>query len=222
MRRRPRKTSETLTEFLSAELPPSRCNDVEHFAGAIADAGKRYDRYDERRADWEKYSQRRARLQRLTTLSAGLATALCSLDVLSRDELESLIGLEKIDQLNGLLTLLNRHAVALGRQTQMRGKPTDHATERWILTMADIFENAFSRPPTVSGSGEDPTARRGRFYRMLELGRPSRFARHGRLSIKHVQTLLKSRKPSDSLADFVRLTTKTAGDVKVPPARTEE
>jgi hypothetical protein len=60
--------------------------------------------------------------------------------------------------------------------------------------MADIFENALSRPPTVSGSGQGSTGRRGKFYRLLELGRPSRFAQHGRLSLKHIQTLLKSRK----------------------------
>ena len=38
------------------------------------------------------------------------------------------------------------------------GNPTDYATERWILELADIFENAFSKPPSISGSGEDPAA----------------------------------------------------------------
>jgi hypothetical protein len=194
-RRRPQNDNEILIDFLARELPPARRNDAQHFAKAIGKAGERYDRYDERRTDWEKYSQRRSRLDKLETLSAGLVIALCSLDVLSRDDLESQIGLEKIDQLNGLLILLNQCAPVLSRKIQTRGKPTDHASEKWILAMADIFENAFSRPPTISGSGEDPSARRGKFYRMLELGRPSRFARHGRLSLKHVQKLLRSRKP---------------------------
>jgi hypothetical protein len=131
--------------------------------------------------------------------------SLCSLDLLSRDDLESVIGREKIDYLNGLLLLLNQQADSLEGQTQVRGKPTDHATERWILTLADIFENGFLRPPSVSGSGEDPARRRGKFYRMLELGRPSRFPRHGRLSSKHVQILLKLRTKSMSLEEAARL-----------------
>ena len=69
--------------------------------------------------------------------------------------------------------------------------------------MADILENALSA--RISGSGEDPVSRRGKFYRMLELGQPSRFPRHGRLSPKHVQTLLKLRTKAMSLEDVGRL-----------------
>ena len=94
------------------------------------------------------------------------------------------------------------------------GNPTDYATERWILELADIFENAFSKPPSISGSGEDPAGRRGRFYRLLELGRPSRFPRHGRLSPKHVQTLLKLRRRSGSFEDFSRLSREIARGAK--------
>ena len=180
-RRRSQDANETLVAFLTRELPPRRREDVEYFARAIREAGDRYDRYDGRRADWEKYSSRRARLRKLEELAANLASALCSLDILSHDDLANRIGSEKVDYLIGLLQLLNQHAGALERETQVRGKPTDHATERWILELADIFENAFSRPPSISGSGEDLAGRRGRFYRLLELGRPSRFARHGRL-----------------------------------------
>src|ERR1700681_3239175 len=181
-RRRSQDANETLVEFLTRELPPRRRDDVEHFARAIREAGVRYDRYDERRADWEKYSRRRARLRKLEELTADLASALCSLDILSHDDLVSRVGPEKTDYLTGLLQLLNQHAGALERETQVRGKPTDHATERWILALADIFENAFSKPPSISGSGEDPAGRRGRFYRLLELGGTSRFARHGPLA----------------------------------------
>jgi hypothetical protein len=80
--------------------------------------------------------------------------------------------------------------------------------------MADIFENAFSRPPRISGSGEDPARRRGKFYRMLELGQPPRFPRHGRLSPKHVQTLMKLRTKSMSLEDFGRLQQEIARGAK--------
>jgi hypothetical protein len=218
-RRRSQDANETLVEFLTRELPPRRRDDVEHFARAIRDAGDRYDRYDERRADWEKYSRRRARLRKLEELTADLASALCSLDILSHDDLVSRVGPEKTDYLTGLLQLLNQHAGALERETQVRGKPTDHATERWILALADIFENAFSRPPSVSGSGEDPSGRRGRFYRLLELGRPSRFPRHGRLSPKHVQTLLKLRSPSGSFEDLGQLSREIARGAKTRLAR---
>jgi hypothetical protein len=204
-RRRNWNANETLLDFLKRELPLPRRDDAEHFATAIREAGTRYDRYDERRADWENYRRRRMRLRKLEQLAKNLALTLCSLDLLSRDDLESRIGGEKIDSLNGLLLLLTQHASALDDETQVRGKPTDHATERWILTMADIFENAFSRPPRVSGSGEDPAGRRGKFYRMLELGRPSRFPQHGRLSPKHVQTLVKLRTKSMSFEDVGRL-----------------
>ncbi len=78
-------------------------------------------RYDERRADWEKYRDRRLRLRNLQKLAGDLALALCSLDLLSRDDLESRIGREKIDYLNGLLLLLNQHAGALESETQVRG-----------------------------------------------------------------------------------------------------
>jgi hypothetical protein len=209
-RRRSYEANETLVEFLSRELPPRRRDDVEYFAKSIKDAGDRYDRYDERRADWQKYARRRGRLRKLEHLAADLVSTLCSLDILSHDDLASRVGPEKIDCLIGLLQQLNQHAGALERETQVRGKPTDHATERWILDLADIFENAFSKPPRISGSGEDSVSRRGKFYRLLELGRPSRFARHGRLSSKHVQTLLKLRsRGAVSLEEVIRLSRET-------------
>jgi hypothetical protein len=199
-RRRTWDPNETVIDFLARELPPARRDDAECFAKAIKEAGERYDRYDEARPQWEKYSRRRASLLRLERLVADLANTLCSLDILTRDDLESRIGSEKIDTLVGLLYLLYKHADELKKNVQVRGKPTDLASERWILEVGDIFENAFSRPPTVSGSGQDSIGRRGKFYRLLELGRPSRFARHGRLSLKHIQTLLKLRNPSEKVS----------------------
>jgi hypothetical protein len=170
MRRRGNQDpNETLIAFLARELPPARRDDTEYFAKAIKEAGERYDCYDERRADWEKYSSRRASLLKLKRLAESLDTALCSLDILTRDDFVSRIGPEKIEYIVGLLRLLNQYAGEIESGTQVRGKPTDHASERWILTVADIFENAFLRPPTVSGSGHDSTGRRGKFYRLLEL-----------------------------------------------------
>jgi hypothetical protein len=77
-----KKACETLIDFLARELPPTRRDDAEHFAKAIREAGERYNRYDERRADWEKYSRRRARLHKLKALSGDLSlrTAIPGLD----------------------------------------------------------------------------------------------------------------------------------------------
>jgi hypothetical protein len=105
-RRRIRDPNETVIDFLARELPPARRDDAEHFATAIKEAGERYDRYDERRSEWEKYSRRRAGLLNLEKLAEDLVSALCSIDILTRDDLASRIGSEKIDYLVGLLCLL--------------------------------------------------------------------------------------------------------------------
>ncbi len=91
-RRRTQNPGETLIEFLARELPSRSRDDAEYFARAIREAGERYDRYDERRSDWEKYSRRGARLRKLEELATDLAATLCSLDILSRDDLEKLPG----------------------------------------------------------------------------------------------------------------------------------
>jgi hypothetical protein len=193
-----RDPEETVVSFLKRELPPATRDDAEYVASAIREAGERYERYDVRRKEWEKYGRRRENLAALVTMGRKFRSVLCSLDILTRDDLESRMGPDRIDSLVGLLNLLEAQAVPLFDEIQDRGKPKDHAVERWIVEMADIFENGFSKPPAVSGSGEDPIHRRGKFYRLLELGRPSRFARHGRLSLKHVQKVLKMRIGSKS------------------------
>jgi hypothetical protein len=202
-RLRSHTSNETLIDFLGRELPPRARDQAEFFASAVKEAGERYDRYSQRRDDWWKFSRRRERLRKIKQLTESLSAALCALDILNRDELDSRIGPEKIEYLIGLLNLLHREADVLDRRTQASGKPIDHATQRWILQLADIYENAFGKQPSVSGSGEDPVQRRGKFYRLLELARPASFARHGRLTTKHIQSLLKTRRPLLSLQDLL-------------------
>jgi hypothetical protein len=203
-RLRSHTSNETLIDFLIRELPPRARDQAEFFASAVKEAGERYDRYSQRRDDWWKFSRRRERLRKIKQLTEGLSAALCELDILNRDELDSRIGPEKIEYLIGLLNLLHREADVLDRRTQASGKPIDHASQRWVLQLADIYKSAFGREPSVSGSGDDQVQRRGKFYRMLELARPASFARHGRLSTKHIQSLLKTRRPLLSLQDAVR------------------
>lgn len=214
MRRQIRNPDDTITSFLARELPQARREDAEFLTKAIKEAGERYDRYDQARSEWEKYGPRKRRLGVLKAGAERLGGVLSSLDILTRDDLASRIGPERIDSLLGLLLLLWERAGELEKEIQDRGKPTDHATQRWILEMADIYENAFSTPPTISGSGEDSAERRGRFYRLLELGRPSRFARHGRLSLKHTQKLLKSRNRlrSEDFSAFVKVHSDSASN----------
>ena len=62
-RRQIRDPDETVISFLARELPPAGRDDAEFLAKAIKEAGKRYHRYDQRRAEWEKYSRRETKLR---------------------------------------------------------------------------------------------------------------------------------------------------------------
>jgi hypothetical protein len=68
------------------------------------------------------------------------------------------------------------------------------AAQRWLWELADIYENAFGRPARVSGSGGGPVGQRGKFYRLLELSRPSSFPRHGTLSPRQIDRTLEERR----------------------------
>ena len=68
---------------------------AEFFASAVKEAGERYDRYSQRRDDWWKFSRRRERLRKIKQLTESLSAALCMLDILNRDELDSRIGPRK-------------------------------------------------------------------------------------------------------------------------------
>jgi len=94
----------------------------------------------------------------------------------------------------GSLRVLVVQTAEMAQEVQGTGKPKDIAEERWILELADIYENFFCRAATVSGAGEEPTNRRGKFYRLLRLSRPLLFPRHGKLSLKHIKQVLAQRK----------------------------
>ena len=99
----------------------------------------------------------------------------------------------RLEALIGSLTFLNKEAAEMANEIQYNGRPRDLAEECWILEMEDIYENSFCRPPTLSGSGNDPSKRRGKFYRFLEHGLPPSFFRHGKLSLRHVKRTLALR-----------------------------
>jgi hypothetical protein len=96
-------------------------------------------------------------------------------------------------KLRGSLLFLALQTVDMARNVQRNGKPRNIAEERWILELADIYENAFCRPASVSGSGGEPAKRRGKFYHLLEESRPQLFPRYGKLSLRHIKQLLAQR-----------------------------
>lgn len=123
-------------------------------------------------------------------------------DILSRDDLANRVDPKEIEGLVGSLGLLIKETADLAKEAQGNGRPRDLAEERWILELADIYENAFSRPAGVSGSGAAPTEQRGKFYRLLELSRPISFPRHGKLNPRQIKRMLKLRKKRNRGPDF--------------------
>ena len=81
--------------------------------------------------------------------------------------------------INALL-LLRKEALELTKEVQQNGRWRDLAEERWIFELADIYENIFSRPARVSGSGDGELEQRGDYYRLLVLS--SRRRSHGTAS----------------------------------------
>jgi hypothetical protein len=181
-------------EFLVRELPPGKTKQAPYLTYALREAGARYDRYNASRNEWLNYAARRNRLTRITSLLEELESCLCDLDIFSRDELTSRVDPKMIEAFIGSLRLLSKKTTDLAKETQGNGRPRELAEERWILELADIYENAFCRPARVSGSGNGPTKRRGKFYHLLECSRPPTFARHGKLSLRHIDRMLKRRK----------------------------
>jgi hypothetical protein len=193
-----------IREFLERELPQRATDQVAHFTTALLEAGQRYDRLTARRSEWRKYSARKNRLKRITRLAWDLASALSELDVLSHDDLASRIGATKIDEFVGSLWILGQNTRDLGNEVQKDGRARDLAEERWISELADIYENAFGRPAGVWGSGSGPIRRRGNFFRLLEISRPTLFARYGKLSIRQIERKLKERRKPVGWAGLVK------------------
>lgn len=185
---------ESLHEFLLRELPPGKSTQARYLTEALATAGERYEHHIARRDDWWFYASRRERLERIGALAVQLASALCELDIISREDLQNRLGPRELEALVGSLRVLIAQTKDTAQDIQKNGKPRDLAEGRWILELADIYENAFCRPATVSGSGDEPTRRRGKFYHLLQVSRPLSFPRHGKMSLRHIKQVLAQRK----------------------------
>jgi hypothetical protein len=186
--------SERVCDFLERKLPPGMTDQAPFLTEALLEASARYDRYAASKKDWFSYVRRRERLLKVARLARQLASEFCELDILSRDDLGSRIDPEQVDSLIGSLHLLRTGIMELAEGVQKDGKPRDLAEERWILELADIYENTFSRPAGVWGSGTGPKKQRGTFYQLLEVGRPMSFPRYGKLSPRQVERILKRRR----------------------------
>ena len=194
------ESSSGLHEFLIRELPPKNASRASYFADAVREAGERYGRYIARKDEWSSFAARRDKLKKITTFIEGVESGLRELDIVSLDDLACRVGSKKIDELVGSLHDLSKASAVLLEQIQTNGRPRDLAEERWILELADIYENAFRQPASVWRVGGGPVRGRGGFYRFLELSRPKQFPRHGKLHPRQVDRLLKQRRrqPRDS------------------------
>ena len=190
---RTQEGGDAIRDFLERELPPGETKQVPYLTNVLLDAGARYDRYTARRKEWMSYASRWKRLVRITRLAEDLESNLCELDILSRDDLASRLGPKEVEALIGSTRLLSRATTGLAKETQKDGRPRDLAEERWILELADIYENAFRKPARVWGSGAGPAKWRGNFYHLLEVGRPLSFPRHGKLNPRQIERTLRQR-----------------------------
>jgi hypothetical protein len=187
-----RESGEDL-EFLVKELPPGMREEAEYFRNALHSAGERYDRYVTNKHEWHSYRERKKRLDGITYLAKKLASGLCELDILTREDLASRVDPKEIEAIIGSLRILENVTAGLSKEVQKNGKPRGLAGERWILELADIYENAFGESPKVWASGTEPTKLRGKFYRLLELSRPTKFSGHDKLSLRQINRMLKRR-----------------------------
>jgi hypothetical protein len=195
--------SDGIQEFMEAELPSGKKKEAVLFTKFLLEAGERYDRYTEKRSEWRDYSRRRRNAERIAQLVDGLISSLGNLDVMSRDDLRRRFDPKELEALIGSLSFLRTEICDLAGGIQTDGRPRDLAEERWIVDVADVFENAFNRDAAVWGSGTGSATRRGRFYSLLELSRPKSFARHGKLSLRQIERVLKRRKKNQIRATFI-------------------
>jgi hypothetical protein len=176
---------EEIHDFLVRKLPPGKTKQALYLTNVLIKAGARYDRYAATRNEWLDYAARRDRLNRITDLINELKSGLCELDILSRDDLASRVDQKEIETRVGSLSILSKETTELVEEAQENGRPRDLAEERWILELADIYENAFCQ-----SAGDSPTT----FCRFLELSRPTSFPRHGKLNHRQIERALKRRR----------------------------
>jgi hypothetical protein len=188
---------ETIHDFLARELPPGKTKLAPYLTEALLKAGARYDRYaaESNRKKWLDYSARAKRLGLITKLSEKLASDLCELDILTRDQLETRIDAKAIEELVGSLHLLRRQTADLGKEVQKTGRPRDLAEQLWITELADIYENNFNEVPSAWKSDTGPMSK---FYRFLELSRPEQFAMNSKLDRRQIDRILQHHRQKKS------------------------
>lgn len=184
---------EAIREFLAHKLPPRITKQADYLADALLKAGARYDRYaaENNRTKWLDYTTRRTRFEKIARSIQTLTAEMSELDILSRDELSTRLDPITVETLLGSLLIVGKATSDLANDTQKKGRPRDLAEERWILELADIYENAFSEPARVWRSEDGLMSD---FYRLLELCRPETFPRHGKLSRRQIDRILSQRR----------------------------
>jgi hypothetical protein len=186
---------EAILEFLAEKLPADQTKQADYLADALLRAGTRYDRYaaKDNQIKWKNYTARRNRFDKITRSIQAVVKEMGELDPISFDDLSTRVDRDKLESLMGSLVILGKATGELAAQVQKSGPPKDLAEERWILELADIYENAFSERPSVWRS---PDGRRmSPFYRLLELSLPETFFRHGSLSRRQIDRVLSQRRP---------------------------
>jgi hypothetical protein len=190
------ENDEGVREFLERLLPAKRSDAAAYFADALQRAGERYDRYTAKKKEWLQFGDRRNRLVRIAWDAKSLTDKLSALDIISRDDLTLRIGPAAVDALVGSLLHLRKEVRNMEAEIQKNGKPRNLAAERWIMEVADIYENAFGKTASVWGSSTGPKNLRGNFYRLLELSltTSTSFARASIPSPRQVGRVLRRRK----------------------------
>jgi hypothetical protein len=183
---------EGLREFLLQRLPRAMTTEASYLVNAVSMAGARYDRMAARRDEWLEYAPRKKRLESITKSANSLAGDLYHLDIVSRNQLATRFDPKEIEALLSSLLLVAKETTVLAENAQATGRPRDLAEEQWIIEMAEIYENAFSQPACLSG--DDPSERHGKFFRFLQLSRPAKFPRYGKLAVRQIARVLKRRK----------------------------
>jgi hypothetical protein len=174
------RDSESISKFLTRELPPQKVKQADYLTNALLIAGARYDRYWARRNEWYEYTPRKNRMEKIVKLLDESAAHLCELDPISRDDLTSRLIPNEIEAFVGSLHFFSRQTSNLLKELQDSGRPRELAEERWILEVAGIYENAFGQPARVKDF------KKSKFFRLLEVSRPQSFPQAGKLTLRQI------------------------------------